>query len=111
MSVLAHNMDQNRALREVQLTFNKVDCVFLSILERKLWMIHVQCQQTGARLAVQLKKVREGLELTDSRLLGITTDIQFSNYSMTDELQSTLEPFGIDWPPLRYHIPCMAHVV
>jgi len=29
---------------------------------------------------------------------------------MTHELQSTLEASGIEWPPLRNHIPCMAHV-
>jgi hypothetical protein len=30
---------------------------------------------------------------------------------MTRELQSTLEASGIDWPALRNHIPCMAHVI
>jgi len=34
-----------------------------------------------------------------------------SNYSMTHELQSTLEATGIGWPALRNHIPCMAHVI
>jgi len=50
-------------------------------------------------------------ELTDSRLLGITTDIASSNYSMTRELHSTLEASGIEWTALRNHIPCMAHVI
>ena len=50
-------------------------------------------------------------ELTDGRLLGITTDNPSSNYSMTRELQSTLEASGIKWPALRNHIPCMAHVI
>ena len=50
-------------------------------------------------------------ELTDSRLLGITTDNASSNYSMTRELQSSLEASGIEWLALRNHIPCMAHVI
>jgi hypothetical protein len=56
--------------------------------------------------------LKDGLdrsELTDGRLLGITTDNASSNYSMTHELQSTLEASGIKWPAFRYHIPCMAH--
>jgi len=50
-------------------------------------------------------------ELTDSRLLGITTDNAFSYYSMTRELQSTLEGSVISWSALRNHIPCMAQVI
>jgi hypothetical protein len=30
---------------------------------------------------------------------------------MTRELQSTLEATGIEWPALRTHITCMAHVI
>jgi len=30
---------------------------------------------------------------------------------MTHELQSTFEASGIEWPTLRNHIPCMAHVI
>jgi len=30
---------------------------------------------------------------------------------MTCKLQSTLEDSGIEWPALRNHIPCMAHVI
>jgi len=30
---------------------------------------------------------------------------------MTQEQQSTLEASGIEWPALRNHIPCMAHVI
>jgi hypothetical protein len=30
---------------------------------------------------------------------------------MTSELQSTIEASGIEWPALRNHIPCMAHVI
>jgi len=50
-------------------------------------------------------------ELTDGRLLGITTDNSSSNYSMIRELQSTLEASAIEWLALRNHIPCMAHVI
>jgi hypothetical protein len=50
-------------------------------------------------------------EFTDSRLLGITIDNASSNYSMTCELQSTLEASGIEWRALRNHIPCMAHII
>jgi hypothetical protein len=51
------------------------------------------------------------IELTDSRLLGIMTDNTLSNYSMTCELQSTLEASGIEWPALRNHLTCMAHII
>ena len=30
---------------------------------------------------------------------------------MTPELQSTLEASRIEWPALRNHIPCMAHIM
>jgi hypothetical protein len=55
--------------------------------------------------------VLDRFELTNGRLLGITTDNAFSYYSMTLKLQSTLEASGIEWPALRNHIPCMAHVI
>jgi len=71
----------------------------------------VKGQHTGARLAVHLKDMLDRFELTDGRLLGITTDNASSNYSMTRELQSTLEASGIEWPALRNHIPCIAHVI
>jgi len=48
-------------------------------------------------------------ELTDGRLLDITTHNASSNYSMTRELQSTLEASAIKWPTLRNHIQCVAH--
>jgi len=50
-------------------------------------------------------------ELTDGRLLVITTDSASSNDSMTRELQSTLEASAIQWRALMNHIPCMAHVI
>jgi len=55
--------------------------------------------------------VLDRFELTDGGFLGITTDHASSNYSMTSELQSTLEASGIEWPALRNHIPCMAHII
>jgi hypothetical protein len=68
-------------------------------------------QNTEATLAVRLKDMLNRLELTDARLHGIATDNASSNYSMTCNLQSTLETSGIKWPALRNHIPCMAHVI
>jgi len=53
--------------------------------------------------------VRDRFELTDGRLLGNTTLDASSNYSMTHELQSTLEASTILLTSLRNHIPCMAH--
>jgi len=50
-------------------------------------------------------------ELTGGRLLGITTHHTLSNYSMTCDLQSTLEASAIKWPAWRNHIPCMAYVI
>jgi hypothetical protein len=58
-----------------------------------------------------LKDVLYRFELTNGRMLGIMTDNASSNYSMTRELQSTLEASRIEWPSLRNHIACMAHVV
>jgi hypothetical protein len=55
--------------------------------------------------------VLDRFELTDGRLLGIKTDNASSSYSMTRELQLTLEASGIEWPAFRNHIPCMAHVI
>jgi hypothetical protein len=50
-------------------------------------------------------------ELTDSHLLGITTNNGCSNYLMTRELQTTHKASGIEWPAFRTHIPCMAHII
>jgi hypothetical protein len=58
-----------------------------------------------------LKDVIDRFELTDGRLLGITSDNAPSNYSMTRELQSTLEASGIEWLAVRNDIPFMAHVI
>jgi len=55
--------------------------------------------------------VLERCALADGRLLGITTDNASSNYSMTCELQLTLEASAIEWPALMNHKPCMGNVV
>jgi len=55
--------------------------------------------------------VLDRLELTDDRLLGITTNNAASNYSMTHELQSTLEGSEVGWPALMNQIPGMAQVI
>jgi len=55
--------------------------------------------------------VLDRIELTDGRFLGIASDNASSKYSMTRELQSTLETSGIKWPALRNHLLCMAHVI
>jgi len=55
--------------------------------------------------------VLDHFQLADGRLIGIATDTASSNYSMTRELQSTLEASRIEWPALRNHIPCMVHVI
>jgi hypothetical protein len=58
-----------------------------------------------------LKEVFDLFDLTDGRLLGITTDNASSNDSMTRKLQTTLEASGIEWPTLRNHILSMALVI
>jgi len=64
-----------------------------------------------AQLAGHLKEVLDYFELTDSCLLGITTNNTFTNYWITRKIQTTLEASGIEWHTLRNHIPCMAHVI
>jgi len=71
----------------------------------------VKGQQTRARLAAHLTEVLHLFELTADRLLGITTDNSSSNYSMSRKLQTTLKASGMEWPTLRNHIPCTAHVI
>jgi hypothetical protein len=58
-----------------------------------------------------LKEVLDHFEITNSYLLGIMTDNASSNYSMTHKPQSTIEASRIQWPALRKHIPCMAHII
>ena len=65
----------------------------------------------GARLAGHLKEVHDCFELTDSNLLGITSNNASSNYSITCELQTTREVSGIEWPALTNNTPCMADII
>jgi hypothetical protein len=58
-----------------------------------------------------LTDVLDHFELTNGRLLGITTDNTSTNYLMIRKLQSTVEAYRIEWPALRNHIPCNAHVI
>jgi len=60
---------------------------------------------------MHLRGVLARFELANGRLLGITTNNPSSNYSMTPELKSTLEASRINWPEIRNHIPCIAHVI
>jgi len=55
--------------------------------------------------------VLDRFELTDGHLLGITTDMASSNYSITRDLQSPLAASAIQWPASRNRIPCMAHIL
>jgi len=65
----------------------------------------------GARLADHLNEVLDHFVKTNGCVLRITTDYTSSNYSMTRELQTTLEASGILCPLLRNHMPCMAKVI
>jgi hypothetical protein len=53
----------------------------------------------------------EHFELTVGHLLGFTMDNASSNYLMSPELQYSLEASGIELPPLRNQIPCLAYVI
>jgi len=71
----------------------------------------VKGHDAGARQAVHFYKDLYRFELTNGCLLGITIDSASANVLMTWELQSNLEASGIQWPALRYRIPCMAHII
>jgi len=58
-----------------------------------------------------LGEVLDRVELTVSHVLGITTDNGSANYLMTPELQPPLDHSGFQWPAMRNHIVCMAHIV
>jgi hypothetical protein len=58
-----------------------------------------------------LKEVLDHFELTDSDLLGITSNNAYLHFLMTRELQPALEASGIEYPTLRNCIPCMPHVI
>jgi hypothetical protein len=58
-----------------------------------------------------MKDVLDRIDLTGGLLRISITDNASSNNSMSRELQSTLEASAIEWPALRDHLPCMAHVI
>jgi hypothetical protein len=58
-----------------------------------------------------LNNVLNLFELTTGDLLGIAMANASPYYSITRELQSTLGPSGIEWPPCRKHIPCMIPII
>jgi len=58
-----------------------------------------------------LKDVLDHFELTNGWLLVNMTDIASPNFSMKRELQSTLNASPMQWPALRNHIPCIAHII
>jgi len=58
-----------------------------------------------------MREVLDCFELTDSCFLGIKTVHIPAIYTMPRELQSTIEAPGLEWPVLRIHIPCMAHLM
>jgi hypothetical protein len=63
------------------------------------------------RLAEHIKEVPDRIEHSAGQLLSIITDDTTSNYSMTWELQLTLETLAIECSELRNYIPCMANVI
>jgi len=68
-------------------------------------------QHTGVWLAVHWKEMLKCFELTNGRLLGITTDNASLNYSITHKLHTTLKLSGIEWPASGDHISSMEHVI
>ena len=58
-----------------------------------------------------MMEVLDCIELTNGCLPQTMADNQFSNYSISRELHSTFEASGIEWPTLRNHIPCKAHII
>jgi hypothetical protein len=72
---------------------------------------YVKGEHAGARLAIHLKEVLHHFELTDGHLLEITMANAISNYSITQELQSTLDYSGILWPAMRNHTACIGQVI
>jgi len=109
-SVIAYYMNWNWALRDVQLAFDVVDCLFFSFIKSQLRMIG-----PGPTYWRNATGAFEGHWWSFCAywqpFVGIMTDNASSNYSISRELQSTLQAAGIVWPALRNHIPCMAHII
>jgi hypothetical protein len=58
-----------------------------------------------------LKEFPDHVELADDQLLGITTDMASSNYTISCKVQSTNEASGIEWPVFSNYLPRMVHVI
>jgi hypothetical protein len=58
-----------------------------------------------------MKEFFDHFELTNGRILGISSDHTSPKCLMTREQQTTHEPSGIELPTLGTHIPCMVHVI
>jgi len=58
-----------------------------------------------------LKEVCDCFELINGHLLAIKTDDGSSNFLVTQELKSTLQASGIDWPTTTNQIPCVAPII
>jgi len=56
-----------------------------------------------------LKEVINRFDVNNSYLLGISPVNASANYSMTRELQSTLEASKVECPAMRNHIPLTTH--
>jgi len=110
MLVITYYMDQNWTLGEVQLAYDEADGL-LYFYSESWWEIIGQQSSYWRTASHELKEVHDGFDHTNGSLLGITTDNASANYSMTRELQSTFEATGIECPPLRHHIPRMAHIM
>jgi len=82
----------------------------LQFSKAHLWWV-VKGQHTREGLAVQLNDVLGRLEHPNGNLLVITPCNTSSNYSITCELQWTLEASRMEWPALTNHIPCMAQII
>ena len=57
-----------------------------------------------------LLKVLEEYNITD-KLSYITSDNASNNISMVKELERLLEEHDIEWDHMKYHIPCITHVI
>lgn len=58
-----------------------------------------------------MKEVLDRFEHTNRLWPGYLTNNTFSNYSVTQEVQPTVQASGIGWRALRNTITCMAHIV
>jgi len=107
---IADYMDRNWALREVQLAFDGVDSRIFSYFESSLRTTG-QGSAYGSTSSRTFER-RYWLFRTQWRPCPRNYDWQrFPNYLTTRKLQSPLEASGIEWPAIKNHIPCIAHII